>query len=158
MKVELRKEIEAEMEAKYSFDHRMALRKVQQEWTESIERREYFLKLVRDCVDMKASDLKARIAQLEEQAEQAKPQPKPKPQPGTAALHKRISKLEEENKALTAKLTKVESLKRARTMQRDRRSRFRNKDNDQENTESPAAKKRDTRNSSSSTMVDNKQA
>ena len=84
-----------------------------------------------------------------------KPQPKPKPQPGVSALNKRIAQLEEENMALAAKITKIESLKRARTMQRDRRSRFRDKGNDQENTESPAAKKRDTRNSSGSTTVDN---
>ena len=74
----IRKEIEAELQEKYSFDHEMAMIKIKQEWTESIERREYFLKLVQRCVDMQASDLKARIAQLEEQAEQAKPQPKPR--------------------------------------------------------------------------------
>ena len=67
-----------------------------------------------------------------------------------------IATLKEENRALAAKVTKIASLKRARTMQHDRRSRFRNMENDQENTESPAAKKRDTRNSSSSTTVDNK--
>ena len=69
---------------------------------------------------------------------------------------RQVAALKDENKALAVKLTKVESLKRARTMQRDRRSRFRDKENDQENTESPPVKKRDTRNSSSSTTVDNK--
>ena len=104
-------------------------------------------------VELKTGPLKAQIARLQGQA---KPQPKPKPQPGVATLHKQTATLKEENRALAAKVTKIASLKRARTMQHDRRSRFRDKDNDQENTESPAEKKRDTRNSSSSTTVDNK--
>ena len=104
-------------------------------------------------MDTEASHLKARIAELEEQT---KPQPKPKPQPGTAALHKRVAELEEENKALTAKLTKVESLKRARTMQRDRRGAFRKLDPNQRTAGQPAAKKQNTKGSTSSTTVNNK--
>ena len=90
MEVKMRAEMEAELEAerehlrwKYRIDHEMAMIKIQNEWTESIVRREMFQKLVRECVDREASHLKAQIATLEKQA---KPQPKPKPQPGTAAL------------------------------------------------------------------------
>ena len=63
--------------------------------------------------------------------------------------------LEEENQALTAQLTKIESLKRAAKMQRDRRGVLRKMENAQENTESPAAKKRNTKGSASSTTVNN---
>ena len=155
MEGKLRKEMEAELaelRSELEFDRDMAMIKIQNEWTESIVRREMFQKLVRECVDREASHLKAQIATLEKQA---KPQPKPKPQPGTAALHKRVAELEEENQALTAQLTKIESLKRAAKMQRDRRGVLRKMENAQENTESPAAKKRNTKGSTSSTTVNN---
>ena len=99
-----------------------------------------------------ASHLKARIAELEEQA---KPQPKPKPQPGVAALNKRVAELEEENQALRKVVTKVESLKRARAMQRDRRGAFRKLDGNQRTAGQPAAKKQNTKGSTSSTMDNN---
>ena len=159
MEVKMRAKMEAKLEAereelrrKYRIDHEMAMIKIREEWTESVVRRETFQKLVRECVDREASHLKAQIATLEKQA---KPQPKPKPQPGTAALHKRVAELEEENQALTAQLTKIESLKRAAKMQRDRRGVLRKMENAQENTESPAAKKRNTKGSTSSTTVNN---
>ena len=90
-----------------------------------------------------------------EQAEQAKPQPKPKPQPGTAALHKRVAELEEENKALHKVVTKVESLTRARKMQRDRRGKLRELDSNQGTAGQPAAKKQNTKGSASSTTANN---
>ena len=111
-----------------------------------------FQKCVRECVDREASHLKAQIATLEKQA---KPQPKPKPQPGTAALNKQIAALESENKALTAKLTKVESLKRAHKMQRDRRGKLRELDGNQGTAGQPAAKKQNAKGSTSSTTVNN---
>ena len=98
------------------------------------------------------AQLEAQITQLQEQA---KPQPKPKPQPGIATLRKRIATLEDENRALAKQVTKIASLKRARKMQHDRRVDLRNMDNDQKSAELPAAKKRNTRNSRSSTTVDN---
>ena len=98
------------------------------------------------------TELKAQITKLQEEQ---KPAPKPKPQRGTATLFKRIAELEDENKQLAAKLTKIASLKRARKMQHDRRVDLRNMDNDQKSAELPAAKKRNTRNSRSSTTVDN---
>ena len=112
---------------------------------------EAFTARVADLVEMKTGPLRREIAELQEQA---KPQPKPKPQRGTATLFKRIAELEDENKQLAAKLTKIASLKRARTMQHDRRVDLRNMDNGQKSAEIPAAKKRNTRNSRSSTTVD----
>ena len=70
-------------------------------------------------------------------------------------MNKRVAELEDENNALNKIVTKVESLKRARKMQHDRRVDLRNMDNDQKSAELPAAKKRNTRNSRSSTTVDN---
>ena len=157
MEGELRKEMEAELEAEMEVV-RMEIRaelqvELGKEYVERARREgEAFQKLVRECVDMEASHLKARIAELEMEA---KPQPKPKPQPGTAALHKQIAQLEDENKALAAKLTKVESLKRARQMQRDRRGAFRKLDPNQRTAGQPAAKKQNTKGGSNSTTVNN---
>ena len=82
MEGKLRKEMEAELEAEMA----VVRKEIRAELTvelgkEYVERArregEDFQKLVRECVDQQASHLKARIAELEEQA---KPQPKPKPQ------------------------------------------------------------------------------
>ena len=70
-------------------------------------------------------------------------------------MNKQIAALESENKALTAKLTKVESLKRARKMQRDRRGALRKLDGNQETAGQPAAKKQNTKGSASSTTANN---
>ena len=157
MEGKLRKEREAEMEAEMEVVREEIRVEVEVELgKEYVERKRregtQFQQCVRECVDREASHLKARIAELEMEA---KPQPRPKPQPGTAALHKRVAELEEENQALTAQLTKIESLKRAAKMQRDRRGVLRKMENAQENTESPAAKKRNTKGSASSTTVNN---
>ena len=146
-------EARAELRSEFAIDRDKAMGELHKEYLASRLCSEAFNKCVARCVELKTGPLKAQIARLQDQA---KPQPKPNPQPGVATLHKQIATLKEENRALAAKVTKIASLKRARTMQHDRRSRFRDKDNDQENTESPAEKKRDTRNSSSSTTVDNK--
>ena len=158
MEVKMRAEMEAKLEAER--DHLRSKHRVEvkDEVTKKCSEHrkkfmdEQFQPLLRNCIDLEASHLKAQIATLEKQA---KPQPKPKPQPGTAALHKRVAELEEENQALTAQLTKIESLKRAAKMQRDRRGVLRKMENAQENTESPAAKKQNTKGSTSSTTVNN---
>ena len=112
MEGKLRKEMEAKLEAereKLRSQHRADVKNEVR--IKCAEHRmkfmdEKFKPLLRKCIDLEAGHLKAQIATLEKQA---KPQPKPKPQPGTAALNKQIAALESENKALTAKLTKVES-------------------------------------------------
>ena len=159
---EMEEKKRAKMEAKLEAEREELRRKHRGEVSEEAHKKimehrkkfmdEQFQPLLRNCIDLEASHLKAQIATLEKQA---KPQPKPKPQPGTAALHKRVAELEEENQALTAQLTKIESLKRAAKMQRDRRGVLRKMENAQENTESPAAKKRNTKGSTSSTTVNN---
>ena len=158
MEVKMRAKMEAKLEAERDHLRSKHRAEVKDEVTKicSEHRKKFmdeqFQPLLRNCIDLEASHLKAQIATLEKQA---KPQPKPKPQPGTAALHKRVAELEEENQALTAQLTKIESLKRAAKMQRDRRGVLRKMENAQENTESPAAKKRKTKGSTSSTTVNN---
>ena len=114
------KEARAELRSEFAIDRDEAMGELHKEYLASRLHSEAFNKCVARCVELKTGPLKAQIARLQDQA---KPQPKPKPQPGIATLHKQIATLKEENRALAAKVTKIASLKRARTMQHDARQR-----------------------------------